>query len=56
MIPPSGKWPEKPEWRKKLDAALADAKAGRGTLYENEEEFLAALRSNFKKSGKKKSK
>lgn len=46
----------KAEWKKQLDAAVADAQAGRGTLYENEEEFLAALQNNFKKSGKKKSK
>lgn len=45
---------KKPEWKKKLDAALADAKAGRGTFYENEEEFMAALKGNFKGRGKKK--
>lgn len=39
----------KPEWKKKIEAALADAQAGRGTLYDNTDEFMTALEHNFKK-------
>jgi hypothetical protein len=42
-----------PDWKKKLAQALADAKAGRGTLYLNEDEFMAALANKFKPKRKK---
>jgi hypothetical protein len=32
-----------PDWKEKLDEALADVEAGRITRFESEEEFFAAL-------------
>jgi hypothetical protein len=35
-----------PDWKEKLDEALADAETGRGETFYSDEEFLAALEAD----------
>ncbi|MEN6627708.1 MAG: AbrB/MazE/SpoVT family DNA-binding domain-containing protein [Candidatus Sumerlaeia bacterium] len=44
-----------PKWKKELEAALKEAKAGEGTFYANEKEFMHALETDFGKTSRKKS-